>query len=195
MADDSRSEGPAESFRLDRRAAMKAALGGAVAGAAFVAPRVAGFSVAPDYAAAASCIGDQNTSVNRQSSDRCLNVKCWGNFNSGGICACNCNAIGPLSNSVANFNLTVNGSGGAGGVTCGKNGTFNIAINGIDPPFQTCTVNVNGNCPGTFLTFNGAGPLTYNSSSSQTVNSIGCNGGDGTGARPSVTINMTCVCN
>ena len=38
--------GPEDSNRLDRRNAMKAALGGAAAGAVFVAPKVAGFSIA-----------------------------------------------------------------------------------------------------------------------------------------------------
>src|SRR4029077_2721851 len=43
--------------RLDRRAAMKAALAGAAAAAVWEAPRIEGLSVAPDVAQAASCTG------------------------------------------------------------------------------------------------------------------------------------------
>jgi hypothetical protein len=46
--------GEAGASRLDRRAAMKAALGGAAAAAVFSAPRIEGFSVAPGYAAMAT---------------------------------------------------------------------------------------------------------------------------------------------
>lgn len=41
--------------QIERRAALRAALGGAAAAAAFTSPRIQGFSVAPDYAAA-SCV-------------------------------------------------------------------------------------------------------------------------------------------
>lgn len=54
-----------ERTRLDRRTAMRVALGGAAAGAAFMAPRIEGLSVAPDYASAATActVGSQGTSV------------------------------------------------------------------------------------------------------------------------------------
>src|SRR4051794_16986028 len=48
--------------RLDRRAAMKAALAGVAAAAVWQAPRIEGLSVAPDVAQAASCTGGTATS-------------------------------------------------------------------------------------------------------------------------------------
>ena len=47
-------EGVGTGWRPDRRAAMKAALGGAVAAAAMTAPRITNFTVVPSYAAAYS---------------------------------------------------------------------------------------------------------------------------------------------
>lgn len=80
--------------RLDRRTAMRAALGGAAAGAAFMAPRIDGLSVAPDYAAAATActIGAAGTSVNIPGPAEkynlgvgCANTRCWGLCFAGGI--------------------------------------------------------------------------------------------------------------
>ncbi len=48
---------------ISRRRTMQAALGGAVAGAAFAAPKVKGFSIAPDYAAAGSLCADTSTAA------------------------------------------------------------------------------------------------------------------------------------
>lgn len=196
MLGDPTAETPVDGQQVDRRTVMKAALGGAVAGAAFVAPRVVGFSVAPDYAAAASCTGNQTTEVNRTSSVKCANIHAWGGFNSGSCFSCNSTSFGPLSNTVLNFTLTVNGSGGAGGIYCGRNGDFNIAVNGMDPPFQQCKVNMSGICGGTFTGFVGISEYVFNGDGSfATGPNIGCNGGDGTGARPTVKVNLTCVCN
>ena len=48
------SVGGLAASRISRRAAMKAAVGGAVAAGVFIAPRVEGFSLVPDYASATS---------------------------------------------------------------------------------------------------------------------------------------------
>lgn len=83
-----------ERTRLDRRTAMRVALGGAAAGATFMAPRIDGLSVAPDYAAAATActIGAAGTSVNIPGpaekynlGNWCLNTRCWGLCFAGGI--------------------------------------------------------------------------------------------------------------
>ncbi len=75
-----------ERTRLDRRTAMRVALGGAAAGATFMAPRIDGLSLAPDYAAAATActVGAAGTSVNIPGPARkdtfgvgCLSVRCW----------------------------------------------------------------------------------------------------------------------
>ena len=189
---------PLGPLRLDRRKAMKAAIGGAAAGAAFVAPRVSGFSVVPDYASAASCVGNQNTSVVHTSQEKCGNIYCWGNFDSGSFpCInCRCNGFGPLNASASTFGMTINGNGGAGGVYCGRNGTFSITVNGIDPPFQQCTVAINGNCPGSFGNFVGMNDYVLNGTATiNTGANIGCNGASAGGNKPQATINLTCVCN
>ncbi|MCO5312218.1 MAG: hypothetical protein M9952_04675 [Microthrixaceae bacterium] len=108
--------------RLDRRTAMRAALGGAAAGAAFMAPRIDGLSVAPDYAAAATActIGAAGTSVtvNGNSAKR---TPCWG---SRYFALC----FGGTP--------TFNGSGCGGAWNCGNTGNWasgdaNGATNGI----------------------------------------------------------------
>lgn len=80
--------------RIDRRTAMRVALGGAAAGAAFMAPRIEGLSLAPDYASAATActLGPAGTSVNVQGPARkenlgvgCVSTRCWGLCFAGGI--------------------------------------------------------------------------------------------------------------
>lgn len=50
-----RTDPETASHGIDRRTALKAAVGGVTAAAVFAAPRIESFSVAPDYAAAATC--------------------------------------------------------------------------------------------------------------------------------------------
>lgn len=57
MAEEAGQEQPSSTV-MDRRAAMRAALGGAAAGAAFAAPRISGLSIIPDYAAAGTACAD-----------------------------------------------------------------------------------------------------------------------------------------
>ena len=187
-----------DSNRLDRRKAMKAALGGAAAGAVFVAPKVAGFSIAPDYAAAASAAcgtnGTTNGGFSRESVDPnlCL-VNCWGNKNGnwsatcGGLCGDGCcadhNTVTRLPNATNGpfiLNFTVGGR-------VGNSGRWNYNINGIDPPFQSCNVQVNANC-----NFNGTANTTFNANGSRNENNATCN--DAGNSNRTITVNMTCTC-
>lgn len=149
---------PVDSTRLDRRKAMKAALGGAAAGATFVAPKVAGFSVAPDYAAAASCTGGNSTLThNSEKPDYCA-VYCWGGKNGntfidcGGLCANGCckDESQSLTLSGTNFKLTFDVGGSLCCYFCGTNGGYRYEIEGIDPPFQKCNLsyNISNQCTG-----------------------------------------------
>lgn len=65
---------------IDRRDAMKAALGGAAAAAALSAPKVSGFRVLPDYAAAAS--GLSTITIGSVGDGTCGQGRayCWGSF-------------------------------------------------------------------------------------------------------------------
>ncbi len=188
----------AESSRLNRRGAMRAALGGAVAGAVFVAPRVAGFSVAPSYAAAASCTsGAGSPALNSAKPDLCA-VICWGNKNgnAGDPFGCGCNnckcsdETQNLSLPGTNFSLRFDVGGTAGCFGCGKNGGYRYQINGIDPPFQQCTLTFGGssncNSPAT-ITANNNVPLTSWASGTMVCNS------DNTNVTMNVT--FTCTCN
>lgn len=118
-----------DSRRVNRRAAMRAAAGGAVAAGVFVAPRVEGLSLVPNYASAAS--GDDATvdqlfnTTNQQANtaplclQRCC-ITCW---NSTGLvtnCArttCNCGtnkSCGTAGADAVNGVLTVNKNSPAG---------------------------------------------------------------------------------
>lgn len=186
----------AESSRLNRREAMRAALGGAVAGAVFVAPRVAGFTVAPNYAAAASCTsGNANLAFDSTKPTLCA-VICWGNKNGNSAFACGCNncicsdETQNLTLPGTNFSLRFDVGGTAGCFGCSKNGGYRYEINGIDPPFQQCTLNFGGstNCnrPAA-ITANGNVPLTSWASGNMVCNTDNDN----------VTMNVTfaCTCN
>jgi hypothetical protein len=179
------TETPAEAGlspeRISRRRAMKAAVGSGVAAATFVAPRVEGLSIAPDYAAAASGTNaTNNATINATRSNSgtayyCLVTCCMLCWNANGIytkcAATNCTAGGPspCQNGNSNDNyccgnpvnhartgtLTVNKNVGSpitlnyniwGGVGQGDPPSLNLTISGIDPPFQSCTVTINGSC-------------------------------------------------
>lgn len=178
---------------VHRRAALKAALGGAAAGVAWSAPRIEGLSISPDYAQAASCVGANVIFTKNANDDCCGNQECWGN---GSCFACTGNGCG---NAGYNFNVAPKPfviSGNINGSCNGDDGRINITVNGIDPPFQRCTVNVTGNCndSGSFRT-NGGSVFNNNG----TVNNIlvDCQGGGGcwqpdpTGQ---IILNVTCVC-
>ena len=77
-----------EATRLDRRQAMKAALGGAAAAAVFTAPRIEGFSTAPNYASAVTtpaCANANGNATLNKTSEPCGFFNnwdcCWGGRN------------------------------------------------------------------------------------------------------------------
>lgn len=150
--------GPEDSNRLDRRNAMKAALGGAAAGAVFVAPKVAGFSIAPDYAAAASCTSANSALTYNSEKPNLCAVYCWGGkngntaFGCGGTCTVNCchDESQTLALSGTNFKLTFDVGGSLCCAGCSSNGGFRYQIEGIDPPFQKCNLsyNISNTCAG-----------------------------------------------
>lgn len=190
--------GPVDSTRLDRRKAMKAALGGAAAGAAFVAPKIAGFSVAPDYAAAASAACGANGTTNGTTGgtsvgmDHCY-VNCWGNKNANWGWDCDCLSDNSCCSDVTTTLKLANSTNGpfvlafTRGGRVGNSGRWNYNINGIDPPFQSCNVQVNANC-----NFNGAANTTHNNNGSRTENGAYCN--DSGNSNKTITVNMTCTC-
>ena len=115
--------GRADRIRLSRRAAMKAAVGGAVAAGVFVAPRVEGFSLVPDYASAASGVdgsdADNLSTVTSQAvpGPFCLLKCCITCWNATGVstncgsttCACGTNkSCGNETNQATIGTLTIN---------------------------------------------------------------------------------------
>lgn len=73
-------DGGQPSSTLDRRAALKAALGGAAAAAILSGPQISGMSVLPSYASAASA--DQAITVGSANYGNCPNrLYCWGSIN------------------------------------------------------------------------------------------------------------------
>lgn len=176
--------------RIDRRRAMQVALGAATAAAVWSAPRVEGFSLAPDYAAAASCTGGSGAQTTKNSNNCAAGTtECWGN-----------NCCGNFAYGAVNIpgGFTLNGV--IGGNVNGDNGSLNMVIAGIDPPFQQCTVNVAGNCNdgGTFRTSGGGTSqnFVFNANGNQST-LIDCQGG-GSIFQPDpdgqVRVNVSCVC-
>ena len=191
-------DGALDDTRLDRRAAMKAAIGGAAAAAALTAPKVSGFSLAPDLAAAASqCAPGTTTagnSINGSSTTYGL-FKCWGTGN-----ALSCNTGVPVSGSVVipvaspNFSApTVTAT--VGGQVKNDNGRVDLVLSNfnLNEPFSSCTVTVNGTCSGgqTFQTGVASTTRTFNGTWGGLMR---CTGGlldspDGT-----YTITASCIC-
>ena len=179
---------------LSRRDAIrKAIIGGGVAATVWSAPKIEGFSVAPDYASAASgTSGSKGGTVNSKASrdyncfcfgfgNACCRV-CWGNTNGS-----NCNGTcGNCTNNCANattgsisfpknigpdiaLNYAANGDVVNGG-------TLNLNLSGIDPPFQHCNVNVSGTC----------------NSGAISASTIRCNGMNCSNGNAAVTISLEC---
>ena len=190
-----------DSTNLGRREAMRVALAGAAAAAAFVAPRVEGFSLAPDYAAAATCSTQTATLTTVNSRNvYCVacpadNYNCWGNDN--GNCGCNtANVSGSVNAGGTVINASVTLRAGAnsktscsGQVVCGgrciPKGNSTIAVNGILSGQHFCNVNwaitpdASGGAP---FNNNGSGEYAIRHSSNGTTNR-------------SVTITLSCNCN
>lgn len=175
---------------IDRRNAMKIALGGAAAATVWSAPRIEGLSLAPDYAAAASCNATSTgTQVTRDSINcgtlggtECFGNACCGNFGFG------------TNVSAGSKTFTLNGN--IGGSVNGDNGLVSLTVGNIDPPFQRCNVNVALNCNNDGSP-RGGGNFTFNNSGTQNA-FIDCQGGGNfnqNDPNAQVRINITCNCN
>lgn len=203
--------------RISRREALRrVAVAGAAAGAVWAAPRIEGMSIAPDYAAAASGNNaNKTTPALASSASRGYNcfcfgfgnaccVVCWSGTNgsncSGAVCGnCTNNCTGTQNTQliVPTFNnpnaITMNGA--LSGNVRDANAALNLVLNGIDPPFQQCTVAVNGVCNSGSFTLNPpsgyAGP--YNTSPG-TIGPFSpqCSGSDCSNLNASLTINLQC---
>ena len=181
--------------RVDRRTAMKAALAGVAAAAVWSAPRIEGLSVAPDVAQAASCVNPSADTTNHAATTSLTLVEqCWV-LNAGAI---SCSDF-TVTRNAGRFNIGVRIGGDDGGELFEGGGFVKVTVNGIDPPFQRCTVNVQANCfigflggltaSGSPVNFvinnNGTFPLA-------TANQFSCNV---VGWLPERTIvNVACVC-
>ena len=138
----------AERGVIDRRAAMKAALGGAVAAAAWTAPRIEHFSVAPDFAQAATCL-PATGSVTRTSTvcDAAVigfTSECYGNCIGIGLIDCGAASVTYPTATTGSFppgvTMTVVYDGFAEGSLPPGEGTATVTVNGIRSPSQTCNV-------------------------------------------------------
>ncbi|MCB0976731.1 MAG: hypothetical protein KDB02_04665 [Acidimicrobiales bacterium] len=188
-ADDS-NERTNDEQAVSRRAAIKAAFGGAAAAAVWTAPRIEGLSVAPDYAAAASCSGGSISQITKNSNNCSVgSTECWGN---------NCCGTWNFGPSNVGGKFTLNGA--ISGSVNDDNGIVNLTVNGFtNSANQACTVNVAGNCNngGSFRFRNGGGTFNFTSNGTQQA-TPDCQGGGGyyqDDPDGQLRINMTCVCN
>lgn len=192
---------------ISRRRTMQAALGGAVAGAAFAAPKVKGFSIAPDYAAAGSLCADTSTvATNWTMPGQTGGHICWDGSTFG--CCTNsgkCNGsrnVGPFlvatgTGGGPNLNATVQANGFFNDTTVsgGTNGgSLIVTVDGItNHTNQKCTTtaNIASDCGGwtgpqsVALTQSNAtqaqlGPVDFNCSYRI--------------AADTVTVSVTCTC-
>jgi len=198
-----------ERSRIDRRAAMKAALAGVAAAAVWQAPRIEGLSVAPDVAQAASCTGGTVSTPTFIAAEVGVGIGeqrfCWGGILSGTTCDNDNTQSATIAGN--NFGITVIPSGYVENAVLGgtiNNGSLGITVNGIDPPYQSCVVSFNSaanatDCVGSLgSTFFNPDPFSFvlNFANSGTQNlPIACNVdllAFITGAR--VTLTLTCTC-
>ena len=143
QSDDHPATDAARPERIDRRAAMKAALAGAAAAAVWSAPRIDGLSIAPDVAQAASCVNPSaDTTTHAAQVSATLVEQCWGVLNAGAI---SCSDF-TVTRNAGRFNIGVRIGGDDGAEIFNGGGFVKVTINGIDPPFQRCTVNVQTRC-------------------------------------------------
>lgn len=185
-------DGSESSSEVSRRDALKATLGGAAFAAAWSAPQIEHLSLAPEYAAAASCTG--GSLVYNKNSNDCGyygDTECWG-----GNC---CNTVG-YNQTIAgnNFNL----SGNIGGSVNADDGFVNLVVNGIrNTSNQTCTVNVGGNCnnggnlriDNQAASNNATKTFTFNANGNVAV-FIDCQGGGATDPNANLRLTFNCVC-
>lgn len=124
------SDGACGPNRIARRAALRAALAGGAAGAAYVAPRIEGLSVVPEYASAATCLPGTTTRTRTGSggiycaakincdaahsnhsgtvTNTAANYSCWGS--DGGHCDCNTVGLTVVNFTLGGNSVTINSS-------------------------------------------------------------------------------------
>lgn len=181
---------PTKPSVLDRRTAMKVALGGAAAATVWSAPRIEGLSLVPDYAAAASCNAASSATQVTKNSNNCGTLgstECFGN---------NCCGNFGYSANVNAGSKTFTLNGNIGGNVNSDNGLVNLTVGNIDPPFQRCNVNVSLNCNNDGSA-RGGGNFTFNNNGTQS-SFIDCQGGGNfnqSDPNAQVRINITCNCN
>lgn len=187
--------------QIDRRTAMKAALGGAVVAAAWSAPKIEGLSLSPDYASAAS-----QTTVNPVSPGTSA---AWFTHNSQTAGASRCVGAGSgiscntwnatqvsyaIPSTTESFTLNAALSGQV------KNtGSTSVTLSGVTNANYTCSVNISGNCNessgnvyGGNYAFSGGGNYTL-SAANPTINSATTCTGSMLFIDSHVTINVACT--
>jgi len=146
---DAASPTAAERGAVDRRTAMKAALGGAVAAAAWTAPRIEHLSVAPDFAQAATCLPSSGFVTRTTTVCQPLigfTSECYGNCVASGGVDCGPATVvypGPVSGSFppgVTMTVVYNGYAEGSDIFDGAPGTADITVSGIRSPRQRCSV-------------------------------------------------------
>lgn len=197
----------ADREQIDRRRAMKAALGGAAAAAVFTAPRIEGFSTAPDYASAATvpaCAGGSTTAANQHTRATNCNTsglpKCW-TTGTGGLGCSSCNtgavSVGPartLGGVTVNANITGRAHQNASATDGGK-----LFVTFAGNTNQSCNITLTGKCYDFFETNSadlagiGNAALAEGFNGTYTFNGpIKCNSSPTDHA--SIQVNYSCVC-
>jgi hypothetical protein len=186
---------------------MKAALAGVAAAAVWQAPRIEGLSVAPDVAQAQSCTNGTATSGQLDAPEFKVGLAldngfCWGTIVSQGD-ECTGTRTVDLSIPGNSFAATVELSGFAWANKTQNSGQMAVTVNGIDPPFQSCTFDVAAQGAGSACLpfpdvafFSDVTNLTFATNGEQNIPSFGCNVAGVTTKLASafVTVNLTCVC-
>ena len=194
-----------EANRLDRRQAMKAALGGAAAAAVFTAPRIEGFSTAPNYASAVTtpaCANANGNATLNKTSQSCSFLNnwdcCWGGRSGS---TCNPAIVGTTTVTpqveVPPYNVPTLEASIAGRLR--NDGSYSLTLNGFDDGKQwnRCVVSVSGDCNNPTASNLTANPTT------QTWTNNGDNGtpktgtllcNNGTYPSGNVSFNITCYC-
>jgi hypothetical protein len=183
MTEDERAtNGPAvdDARRISRRRAIQGAAAGAAAVAVWSAPRIEGLSLAQDTAAAASCTaGNYSSTLAANGSGNC-----WDDLNNN---TCTTVALPAFTSNSAHFSVSGNAAGDFGPAATGST---TITVNGIDPPFEPCTVTVSGGCSGgKNFTSNANGGNTLNASGSLNFNA-NCSGS----SNADLTVAVSCAC-
>lgn len=177
---------------------MKAALGGAAAAAALSAPKVTGFSLAPDFAAASSQCSPNSTvngnAINRSSTTYGA-FKCWGTGNAFG-CDTNIPISGNVTVPVVSTNFTAPViTATVGGQVKNNNGRIDLVLSNftVDAPFSSCTVTVGGTC-NDGQTFSTQVASTLRTSDGTWGGRIRCSGGLYDSPDGTVTVSASCIC-